>query len=91
MQNDLIKIIQKVHDLAHQLFPVEDVEMEILYSISTELLSEMGEIEQYDNVKKALINMFQAGYLLGKNKINKEEKSLETEETQDTIAECGRS
>lgn len=47
-----------------ELAPVvtgENAEMEIVYSIADELLKEMGEIEQYDNVKKALVNMFFAG------------------------------
>ena len=64
MENNLEKIVLKVHSLIHTLSPVvtgEDAEMEIVYSIADELLSEMGEIEQYDNVKKALVNMFFAG------------------------------
>lgn len=64
MENNLEKIVLKVHSLTHTLSPIltdEEAEMEIVYSIADELLSEMGEIEQYDNVKKALVNMFFAG------------------------------
>ena len=64
MENNLEKIVLKVHSLIHTLAPTvtgENAEMEIVYSIVGELLSEMGEIEQYDNVEKALVNMFFAG------------------------------
>jgi len=64
MENDGIKIYQRIHTLIHELFPVvtgEDAECQILDAISDELLKEMGEIENYDEVKKALINMFLVG------------------------------
>lgn len=72
MENSLEKIILilEVHNSAHSLYPVTTggaAEMEIINSIATELLKEMGEIEQYDNVRKALINMFFAGKILNKN------------------------
>ncbi len=64
MENNLMKIIERVHTLIHELAPVttgENAEIEIIYSISDELLSEMGMIEEYDNVRKALVNMFMCG------------------------------
>jgi len=64
MENNLIKIAQRVHQLIHELSPTltgENAEMEIMYAVADELLQEMGEIEQYDNVKKALVNMFICG------------------------------
>lgn len=72
MENNLMTITQRVHTLIHQLAPVvtgENAEMEIIHAIAEELLEEMGEIEQYDNVKKALVNMFICGQLFpNKNK-----------------------
>jgi hypothetical protein len=64
MENNLETIVLKAHSLIHELAPTltgEEAEMEIVYSIADDLLKEMGEIEQYDNVKKALVNMFFAG------------------------------
>ena len=71
MENNLMEIAQRVHQLIHELSPVstgENAEMEIMYAVADELLEEMGEIEQYDNVKKALVNMFICGRMFPEKK-----------------------
>jgi len=73
MENDVVKIAQKINTLILQLFPVvtgDMAEFQMLDSISDELLKEMGEIENYDEVKKALVNMFLVGRMFPE-KINK--------------------
>ena len=53
----MMKIAERVYKLVKQQELItEDTEFNILYQIADELLSEMGEIEQYENVKKALVN-----------------------------------
>jgi predicted transcriptional regulator len=59
MENNMMKIAERVYKLVKQQELItEDTEFHILYQIADELLSEMGEIEQYENVKKTLVNMF---------------------------------
>jgi hypothetical protein len=49
--------------ISQQELITEDTEFNILYQIADELLLEMGEVDKfsYENVKKALINMFIVG------------------------------
>ena len=62
MENNMMVIAERVVKLVKQReLTTMDTEYEILYQIADELLSEMGEIEQYENVKKALVNMFIIG------------------------------
>lgn len=62
MENNIMKIVERVYKLVKQQELItEDTEFNILYQIADELLSEMGEIEQYETVKKALVNMFIVG------------------------------
>jgi hypothetical protein len=69
MENNMMKIAERVYKLIKQQELItEDTEFNILYQISDELLSEMGEIEQYENVKKALVNMFIVGRMFPDNK-----------------------
>ena len=67
---DLMEIVQKgrklVNDLKHGGVNPEHIEMEALNTLSDEILQDMGEIERYDDVKKALMNMFFFGQLSGK-------------------------
>ena len=69
MENNMMKIAERVYKLVKQQELItEDTEFHILYQIADELLSEMGEIEQYDNVKKGLVNMFIVGRMFPDNK-----------------------
>jgi predicted transcriptional regulator len=69
MENNMMKIAERVYKLVKQQELItEDTEFHILYQIADELLSEMGEIEQYDNVKKGLVNMFIVGRMFTDNK-----------------------
>lgn len=64
MENNLLKISARINVLAHELSPVvtgHDAELTIINAVADELLSEMGEIERYDDVKLALVNMFVLG------------------------------
>jgi len=69
MENNMMKIAERVYKLVKQQELItEDTEFNILYQIADVLLSEMGEIEQYDNVKKGLVNMFIVGRMFPDNK-----------------------
>lgn len=69
MENNMMKIAERVYKLTKQQELItEDTEFNILYQIADELLSEMGEIEQYENVKKGLVNMFIVGRMFPDNK-----------------------
>jgi len=62
MENNIIKIAERIYMLVKsQELITEDTEFNIVYQVADELLSEMGEIEQYENIKKGLINMFIVG------------------------------
>lgn len=68
MKNNLEEIAIRIVEFTKQQDLItEPTELIILDTVSDELLSEMGEIEQYDNVKRALVNMFQVGYIMGKS------------------------
>ena len=60
----MLIIAERLQQLVKQFPQTEFVEFEVVNQLTDELLSEMGEIEQYDNVKKALVNMFFVGHLL---------------------------
>lgn len=68
---DLIQIIQKgqkiVSDLKHGGVNPDHIELTALDVLSNEILEDIGEVEKYDDVKKALINMFFFGQI-SKNK-----------------------
>lgn len=71
MENNMMKIVERVYKLVDQQELItEGTEFEILYQIADELLYEMGEIEQYENVKKALVNMFIVGRMFPDKPIN---------------------
>jgi len=64
MENNMVKIAQRVLELvSQQELVIEDTEFNILYQIADELLLKMGEENsfEYENVKKALVNMFIVG------------------------------
>lgn len=67
MKNDLTEIGLRFHnlrtELVHSGYNGEMLENHITDVISDEILSELGEIERYDEVKKALVNMFFLGQL----------------------------
>lgn len=67
MKNNLMEISKKFQQVKSINLPggikSEDFETLILESIIDDLLSELGEIERYDDVKLALSNMFFLGKL----------------------------
>lgn len=50
-------------EMLHGGYTGEMLENHITDAISDEILSELGEIERYEEVKRALINMFYLGQL----------------------------
>lgn len=65
MENNMVKIAKRVHELIKQQEIItDDTKLDISCQIADELLSEMGEIEQYDNVRDALVNMFIIGGMI---------------------------
>ena len=66
MKNNLMEIGKRFHQLKNELirgYMGEMLENHITDVISDEILSELGEIERYDEVKRALVNMFFLGQL----------------------------
>ena len=67
---DLLEIVQKgqqkVKDLMHGGVTQEHIEMAALDSLCDDILQELGEIERYDDVKRAMMNMFFFGQISGK-------------------------
>jgi hypothetical protein len=67
MENNLMEIGKRFHQLKSELihggYTGEMLENHITDVISNEILSELGEIERYDEVKMALVNMFFLGQL----------------------------
>ena len=67
MENNLMEIGKRFHQLKSELlhggYTGEMLENNITDVISDEILSELGEIERYDDVKRALVNMFFLGQL----------------------------
>ena len=62
MENNLMEIGKRFHQLKSEMihggYTGEMLENHITDVISDEILSELGEIERYDEVKRALVNMF---------------------------------
>jgi hypothetical protein len=67
MENNLMEIGKRFHQLKsemiHGAYTGEMLENHITDVLSDEILSELGEIERYDDVKRALVNMFFIGQL----------------------------
>lgn len=67
MENNLMLIglrYQKLKsDLLHGGYSADMVDNHILDLLTDEILSELGEIERYDDVKRSLVNMFFLGQL----------------------------
>ena len=67
MENNLMEIGKRYHqiksEMLHGGYTGEMLENNITDVISDEILSELGEIERYDDVKRALVNMFFLGQL----------------------------
>ena len=67
MENNLMEIGKRFHQLRSELlhggYTGEMLENHTTDVISDEILSELGEIERYDEVKRALVNMFFLGQL----------------------------
>jgi hypothetical protein len=67
MENNLMEIGKRYHQLKSEMlhggYTGEMLENNITDVISDEILSELGEIERYDDVKRALVNMFFLGQL----------------------------
>jgi hypothetical protein len=67
MQNNLMEIGKRFHQLKsemiHSGYVGEMLENHITDQIADEILSELGQIERRDEVKKAMINMFFIGQI----------------------------
>ena len=67
MENNLMEIGKRFHQLKSEMlhggYIGEMLENHITNVISDEILSELGEIERYDDVKRALVNMFFLGQI----------------------------
>lgn len=67
MENNLMEIGKRFHQLKSEMlhggYIGEMLENHITNVISDEILSELGGIERYDDVKRALVNMFFLGQL----------------------------
>jgi hypothetical protein len=70
MENNIVKITERVLVLiSQQQLITESTEFEIVYQIADELLSETGDIEQYENIKSMLVNMFIVGQMFSNKKL----------------------
>jgi len=67
MENNLMEIGKRFHQLRSEMihggYTGAMLDNHITDVISDEILSELGEIEKYDEVKRALVNMFFLGQL----------------------------
>jgi hypothetical protein len=67
MENNLMEIGKRFYQLKSEMmhggYVGEILENHIIDVISEEILSELGEIERYDEVKRAMINIFFLGQL----------------------------
>lgn len=67
---DVFKILERskqlVSDLNHGGVKQEHVEMEVLDRLCDEILQEIGDVEKYKEIKKAMKNMFAFGCVSGK-------------------------
>jgi len=68
MENNLLDIGKRFIQLKNEMlscdYTKDILEFHITDIISDEILSELGDIERFDEVKKALVNMFFIGQLL---------------------------
>ena len=64
---DLLETVQlgqqKVRDLMHSGIKPEHIEMIALNSLCDEILQDIGKIERYDDVKKAMLNIYFFGQI----------------------------
>lgn len=71
MKNNLVEIgkrfLQLKSELQHSGYTGEFLENHLIDAISDEVLSEIGEIERYEEVKSLLMNMFFLGSLQSSN------------------------
>jgi len=68
MENNMMVIAQRVYELIKQQeLHTDGTEYVIINTVADELLAGMGEIEQYDNMKKAMVNMFLVGKMFPDN------------------------
>ena len=67
MENNLMEIGKRFHQLRGEMihggYTGEMLENHITDVISDEILSELGEIERYEEIKRAMINMFFLGQI----------------------------
>jgi hypothetical protein len=67
MGNNLMEIVKKFYQLKSEMmhggYVGEILDNHITDVISDEILSELGEIERSDDVKRAMVNMFFLGQL----------------------------
>jgi len=67
MENSLMEIGKRFQQLKSEMihggYTGDMLENHITDVISDEILSELGEVERYDDVKRALVNMFFIGQL----------------------------
>jgi len=68
---DAFEIIERskelVSDLSHGGVKQEHIEMQVLDTLCDEILQDIGDIEKYEEVKRALKNMFAFGCVSGKS------------------------
>ena len=67
MENNLAEIAKRYHQLKSEMlhggYTGEMLENHITDVVSDEILSELGEIERFSDVKRAMVNMFFLGQL----------------------------
>ena len=67
MENNLMEIGKRFHQLKSEMlhggYTGEMLENHIIDVISDEILSELGEIERYEEVKRVIVNMFFLGQI----------------------------
>jgi hypothetical protein len=68
MENNLMEIALRYQHLKSEMlhggYTGEMLDNHVTDVISDEILSELGEIERYEEVKRALVNMFYIGQML---------------------------
>ena len=67
MENNLMEIGKRFYQLKSEMlhggYTGEMLENHIIDVISDEILSELGEIERYEEVKRVMVNMFFLGQI----------------------------
>ena len=59
------RFLQLKSEMIHSGYSGELLENHITDVLSDEILSELGEIARYDEVKRAMVNMFFLGQIMG--------------------------